>query len=58
MTNEDFEKVKNALIYNIEYWTERTTTAAETEALAAVVDSLVNLAEAQRLAQDVQQESE
>lgn len=58
MAKENFDKLENALVKNIEYWSERTTTAAELEALAAVVQSLVSLAEAQRLAQGVQQGSE
>lgn len=58
MTNKDFEKVKTALVEVIGYWSERATTAPETEALAAVVQSLANLVKAQRLIQDDLPESE
>lgn len=49
MTNEQFDRVEARLVENIEFISERTATAAEVEALAAVVNALANLVAVRRL---------
>ncbi len=52
MTADQFDKVEGELIASIGYLAERTATAAEAEALAAVVRSLVSLVAVRGSVQD------
>jgi len=55
MTVEQFERVKSNLVEVIEFWSERATTAAEVEALATVVWTLVIFLSVRTLEQGGQQ---
>ena len=48
MTAEQFDLVESKLVKVIEFWSERATTAAEAESLAAVVEALANLVAVRR----------
>ncbi len=51
MTSDQFDRVESKLVESIEYLSERTATAAEVEALAAVVQALSKFVTVRQLAQ-------
>lgn len=57
MTDERLDKLENVLAYTIENLSERARTAAEVEALAAVVQALTSLLSVRTSAQGDQPRS-